>query len=141
MEYTSHLGVYALVMGNGRVLVIRKARGPYTGLFDLPGGSQEPGELLEETLIREVLEETGCRVTEHRQLRAFSVRYPHQTGGKAVTLRHVGVIYRTVIEGTPSVEPDGLDSNGCVWMAVGELDEGNSTPFVRMAVKAAEMAG
>ena len=47
----------------GRILCIRKTRGPYRGRYDLPGGTPEEGESLVETLKREMLEETGFQVS------------------------------------------------------------------------------
>ena len=38
----SHKGVYGIIRKGNQILLIRKARGPYTGLYDLPGGSPEP---------------------------------------------------------------------------------------------------
>ena len=32
----THLGVYAAIRRDGRFLLIKKTRGPYTGMFDLP---------------------------------------------------------------------------------------------------------
>ena len=58
MKHT-HLGVYAIIRQNRKFLLIKKARGPYTGMFDLPGGKIEFGETPEQTLVREVAEETG----------------------------------------------------------------------------------
>ncbi|MGE5672489.1 MAG: NUDIX domain-containing protein, partial [Mycobacterium leprae] len=37
-------GAYGVCIVDGRVLVIRKAKGPYKGLYDLPGGGIEFGE-------------------------------------------------------------------------------------------------
>ena len=61
-NFHSHFGVYAAIFRNKQreILLIKKARGPYTGRWDLPGGSPEINELLEETLIREIKEETDC---------------------------------------------------------------------------------
>ena len=59
MEIKNHFGVYGICYENGKLLCIEKTRGPYQYRFDLPGGSQELGEGLTETLKREVLEETG----------------------------------------------------------------------------------
>src|SRR5206468_4435057 len=47
---------------DGRMLVIRRGRGPSLGLWSIPGGRAEPGEELRETAAREVLEETGLTV-------------------------------------------------------------------------------
>ena len=50
MEIKKHFGVYGICFENGKLLCIEKTRGPYQHRFDLPGGSQEPGEGMTETL-------------------------------------------------------------------------------------------
>ena len=63
MKEMKHFGVYGVCIREGRILCIRKTRGPYRGRFDLPGGTPEEGESLVETLRREMLEETGFQVS------------------------------------------------------------------------------
>lgn len=50
----------ALIIEAGRLLCLRK-RGDIGVYYVLPGGGQEPGELLPATLARECLEELGAR--------------------------------------------------------------------------------
>ena len=50
MEIKNHFGVYGVCLQEGKLLCIEKTRGPYQHRFDLPGGSQEVGEGLTETL-------------------------------------------------------------------------------------------
>ena len=57
----------------GKLLCIEKTRGPYQHRFDLPGGSQELGEGLTETLKREVLEETGYTISRYANPRMYDV--------------------------------------------------------------------
>lgn len=138
-DLTSHFGVYAFILNDARdaVLVIKKTLGCYTGLFDLPGGTMEPHELLEETLRRETNEETGCTITSAHQLATFSVLYPHIHQGRNKTLRHIGTVYHAEITGTPRVEATGLDdSGGCVWVPLDEINDKNAAPFVVMSVRA-----
>lgn len=52
-----------------RVLLIQRARAPWSGLWSLPGGRLEPGETAAEAAAREVLEEVGLRVFALRPLR------------------------------------------------------------------------
>ena len=51
----------ALIVENGRLLCLRK-QGDIGGYYVLPGGGQDPGELLTGTLERECLEELGAKV-------------------------------------------------------------------------------
>ena len=69
----THFGVYGSIIKNGKILLIKKARGPYTGLYDLPGGGQEKGESYLETLTREIMEETGCEVIKAENKRFKSI--------------------------------------------------------------------
>ncbi|HEX4031139.1 MAG TPA: NUDIX hydrolase [Terracidiphilus sp.] len=56
------VGVGAVVVHNGRVLLIRRGRQPLKGHWTLPGGALELGESLTAGVAREVLEETGLAV-------------------------------------------------------------------------------
>jgi 8-oxo-dGTP pyrophosphatase MutT (NUDIX family) len=51
----------ALIIEDGRLLCLHK-RGDIGEYYVLPGGGQEPGELLPATLVRECLEELGALV-------------------------------------------------------------------------------
>ncbi|MHB1959385.1 MAG: NUDIX hydrolase [Acidobacteriaceae bacterium] len=53
------------------VLLVRRAKAPLEGEWSLPGGAVELGETLEEAIVREVVEETGLRVTPLQALKAF----------------------------------------------------------------------
>jgi len=133
--WRSHIGVYALITQNNKLLVIKKAKGPYTGLFDLPGGSLEDGELLEETLVREIKEETTCDVTSYQQIPTISFVYPYKDDDQHHKLRHIAVLYKVEIEGIPTEEPDGCDSNGCVWLELGMINAENASPLILEALK------
>jgi ADP-ribose pyrophosphatase YjhB (NUDIX family) len=143
MLHKSHFGVYALILDRaGRaVLLIKKARGPYTGMLDLPGGSLEDGELLEEALAREIMEETGCRLTTCQQIGAESILfdYTDQETNAPIRLRHIGVLYKASTGNPPRSEADGLDSNGTLWLPLSEIAGQNVTPLVRMAIIKAEI--
>ena len=60
-----HLGAYGIVIENNKILLIKKVTGPYDGKLDLPGGTIEFCERPEETLKRELLEETGINITKY----------------------------------------------------------------------------
>ncbi|WP_439032034.1 NUDIX hydrolase [Gordonia terrae] len=47
---------------DGRILLILRRNEPSAGHWSLPGGKVEPGETLEEAVVREVQEETGLIV-------------------------------------------------------------------------------
>lgn len=131
----THFGVYGSVIRDGKILLIKKARGPYTGLYDLPGGSQEDGENYMQTLEREMTEETGCEVIKAENERRKSVIFSDftaQSNEKGV-LQHNAVLYDVEIKGEPRISGDGLDSNGAVWVDIADLTCENATPYVLIA--------
>lgn len=55
-------GVGVAVIDSGRVLVVRKDRGPWKDKWAVPGGKIELGERTVDAAVREVKEETGLDV-------------------------------------------------------------------------------
>ena len=56
---------FALIEDDGRILLVsetRRLNGEPRLCWDIPGGGAEPGESLQESLVREVREETGLTV-------------------------------------------------------------------------------
>lgn len=123
----SHFGVYGVVQSENGILVIKKSRGVYTGLFDLPGGTPEFQESFEETLKREMLEETNLVV------KKCTLMFPLLSIKTFVdtALRHVGIIYLVDdFYGELKSDSDGEDSNGSVFIDLNAINEKCCTPFV-----------
>ena len=133
----THFGVYGRIVKNGKILLIKKARGPYTGLYDLPGGGQEKGESYLETLTREIMEETGCEVVRAENERFKSIIFSDFTiaRGEKGVLQHEAILYDVSINGEPKNSADGHDSNGAAWVKISELTAENATPYVLKAVE------
>ena len=57
-----YVGVGAVIVQDGKVLLVKRRYEPLAGQWSLPGGAVEVGETLEACLVREMLEETGLEV-------------------------------------------------------------------------------
>lgn len=64
--YPDHpvVGVGAVLIHGGRILIEKRKNDPGKGKWSIPGGIVELGEKAEETVIREVKEETNLTVSE-----------------------------------------------------------------------------
>ncbi|MFD9893806.1 NUDIX domain-containing protein [Amycolatopsis sp. NPDC059027] len=102
----------------GRLLLIRRSD---NDLYAIPGGAQEIGETISETVVREVEEETGIRVevtgligiyTNPEHIIAFTDGEIRQEFSICFRARPVGGELRTSDESKEVlwVEPDRLDS-------------------------------
>jgi 8-oxo-dGTP diphosphatase len=56
------VAVGAVVIRDGRVLLVRRGKAPASGLWAIPGGSVRLGETLKQAAEREILEETGLTI-------------------------------------------------------------------------------
>ena len=56
------VGVGAVIVQDGQVLIVKRKYDPLAGQWSLPGGGVELGETLEDSIVREMLEETGLEI-------------------------------------------------------------------------------
>ena len=142
MKEMNHFGVYGVCVREGRILCIRKTRGPYRGRFDLPGGTPEEGESLVETLRREMLEETGFQVSAIHQ---NTIRDVFVTIPEIARVHHEFVLFTIDIEekNAQTVEvfvtsEEKNDSKGIVWVSLEEVSLTNASPLVIEAARPTE---
>ena len=140
MKIKHHFGVYGVCLQEGKLLCIEKTRGPYQQRLDLPGGSQEEGEGLTETLKREVLEETGYTLSRYSNPRVYDVLV--QEEGQDFAVHHIMAFYDIVLDfersqkSLPQEVLDGSnDSANAIWLNVEEITADNASPLV-LKVKA-----
>ena len=126
-----HLGVYALIKREEEILLIKKLRGPYTGKLDLPGGRVEHGETPEQTVKREVAEETGLVVLESKLLNNLSVKVDFKDDRGDVSMHQIGLIYQVTVgeNQTPIAEMEMEDSGGAEWFEIKNLTKDGLSPF------------
>jgi len=56
------VGVGAIIIEGGKVLLVKRGHPPLEGEWSIPGGVLEIGEMLREAAVREAAEETGLKV-------------------------------------------------------------------------------
>jgi len=85
------IGVGAVVVHQGKVLLVQRGREPLKGKWSLPGGMLELGESLNQGLIREVAEETGLEVVAIELVELID-RILRETGPQGERVRYHYVI-------------------------------------------------
>jgi len=98
------VGVGAVLIHEGRVLLIKRGKEPLRGRWVVPGGTVELGETLEQALVREVEEETGLVV---RPIEVVLVFDRIERDGEAVRYHYVIVDYLCdYVSGSPRAASD-----------------------------------
>jgi 8-oxo-dGTP diphosphatase len=110
------VGVGAVVIRDGRVLLIRRGKEPLRGRWLVPGGTVELGETLEEAVVREIREETALEVSPLEVLTVFD-RIDRQEG--RVLYHYVIVDYLCeYLSGEPQA---GSDAEAVALVAIQDL--------------------
>ncbi|XKT74353.1 MAG: NUDIX hydrolase [Patescibacteria group bacterium UBA2163] len=91
---------HALCLHNGQIVLVHLTK---WNIWSIPGGTREPGESIEETLHREVREETNCAVVDYAPIAYQKVMSP------SGDIRHYRLVYRcnVVPEGDFTEDPAG----------------------------------
>lgn len=116
----------AIVISEGRILVNR-CESRFGDYFTLPGGGQRSGEMLTETVKRELLEETGYSVTPIR----MSGIYERISEGRDEGLCHkIYFIFLCKLNPEPRKKPSETDrfQIGAEWIPLRDLATRNLFP-------------
>lgn len=107
----SSANVAFIVNSRGELLVERRKREPAKGMLDLPGGFADPGETAEEGVRREVMEETGLKVT--RVEYAFSQPNVYRYSG--IDIPTLDMFFRCKVEDESQLNAAD-DAAECMWL-------------------------
>jgi len=114
-------GASIAVIKDRRVLLVRRARPPYAGLWSLPGGKTEANETAQDAVRRELNEETGIEAEIEG---VVDTKIVPDEGGDSITYR------LTVFYGRPTggrLEAGG-DAEAAEWVHLDNVEALPMTP-------------
>ncbi|MGA3192871.1 MAG: NUDIX hydrolase [Candidatus Bathyarchaeia archaeon] len=113
------MGVGAVIMQDGKILLEKRKNDPGRGKWSIPGGLVELGESLEQTVIREVQEETGLVVESPELVDVVSQATLDESG--KVKYHFVIVDYHVKLEsGTARAASDAAELE---WVRLDEVEQ------------------
>ncbi|NPV04100.1 MAG: NUDIX hydrolase [Syntrophaceae bacterium] len=121
------VGVGAVVIHEGRILLVQRASPPGKGFWAIPGGLVELGETVREAAERELLEETGISVRARDAFYVFDFIDRDTEGG----IRYHYVIVDFLADylgGEPRAADDVSDAR---WVSPAEAAALNLSPTTR----------
>ncbi|RLI21545.1 hypothetical protein DRO54_03440 [Candidatus Bathyarchaeota archaeon] len=132
-EYPKHpmIGVGAIIIQNGKILIVRRGSEPGKGKWSVPGGLVELGETVEQTVVREVKEECGLDV-EVDELIDVVDSMTFDENGK---LKYHFVILDFFVKIKGGELRPGNDAKGALWVPLEEVEKYDLTKTFREFLK------
>ena len=112
------VGVGAVIVRDGRALIVRRGYEPRKGEWSIPGGLLQLGESLAEGARREVLEETGLEVDMGPMIETFD-RVHRDADGR---IRYHFVIVDFVCWSSTGEPVAGSDAEAVAWVTADDID-------------------
>ena len=132
MYKKTHIGSYGIIIKDGKIVLIKKAKGAYADKLDLPGGTIEHDETPDMAVKREILEEVGVKATSVHLFDAISCNLTWYCDKKQEdeALHHIGIIYDVKVDNySLKKDKDGHDSLGAAWYNIDKLTENMVSPL------------
>ncbi|WP_282935282.1 NUDIX hydrolase [Paenibacillus sp. RC67] len=121
------IGVGALVVKDDKVLLVRRAQEPGKGNWTNPGGYIEQMEPIEETVVREVLEETGV----HTKVKGIVALRDQPR-----SIHNVYIAFEMdYVDGEPKA--DGIEVDGAGFFSLAEMETMQVANFTKWLVDVA----
>ena len=109
--------VAIIINDHDEMLVATRSKEPAKGTFDLPGGFCDSYETAEEGVAREVLEETGLKITATEYL--FTIPNIYNYSGMELHTMDLFFLCKTEDSGTPIANDDVAELR---WIKIDELE-------------------
>jgi len=115
------VGVGAIIVCHGRILLEKRKNDPGKGKWSIPGGIVELGESLEQTVIREVKEETGL-VVDKPELIDVVAQVSMDERGK-IKYHFVIIDFSTVLHTSPESIRASSDALQLRWVPLDQVED------------------
>ncbi|AGK61872.1 ADP-ribose pyrophosphatase [Archaeoglobus sulfaticallidus PM70-1] len=124
------VGVGAVIIQNGKVLLVKRANEPNKGYWSVPGGLVRVGESLRSALAREVKEETGLEI----EIGDVACVSEEIIGNGEVRFHYVIIDFFSEIKGgEPKAGSDALEVR---WFDINSIDSSEKVvDFVKKLMK------
>lgn len=121
------VGAGALILENGKLLLIKRGAKPGQGRWSIPGGLVELGELVQNAVVREVKEECGLDIEVERLIDVFDSITRDEKG--RVQYQFVVVNFLAKIKG--GILKNADDVLEARWTSLNEVEKYNLTNSFR----------
>jgi 8-oxo-dGTP diphosphatase len=125
------VGVGAVIVSSGQILLEKRKNEPGKGKWSIPGGLVELGESAGQTVIREVKEETGLDVDKPRLIDV--VDNVVRDGSKKIKYHFVIIDYFVKLDG--GVLEASSDAQDLRWVPLDEVEKYDLTKTFRAFVQ------